>query len=91
MISHNYYVLYPLDINLALITTGKYEKPVITKRTHSDKIKKISEHTNEMSVSKMRMLRFTCGETRRNRRINENIRLLVGVAPTKIHGNKSNN
>ncbi|PKA59726.1 isoleucyl-tRNA synthetase [Apostasia shenzhenica] len=39
------------------------------------------KHTNKINVAEMRMLRWMCGYTRKDRMRNEYIRKKVGVAP----------
>ena len=39
------------------------------------------QHEAKMSVAEMRMLRWMCGKTRKDRIRNVNIRSMVGVAP----------
>jgi len=40
-------------------------------------------HAQKMSVAKMRVLRWMCGNTRRDKVRNKDIRTKIGVAPIK--------
>ncbi|KAI8542827.1 hypothetical protein RHMOL_Rhmol08G0169600 [Rhododendron molle] len=54
-------------------------RPALLYGTECWPIKK--QQVNKMSVAEMRMLRWMCGKTRRDRVRNETVREIVGVAP----------
>ncbi|KAI8559998.1 hypothetical protein RHMOL_Rhmol04G0220700 [Rhododendron molle] len=58
---------------------GTVIRPAMLYGTESRPIKK--QQVNKMSVAEMRMLRWVCGKTRRDKIRNETVHEMVGVAP----------